>query len=211
MRQLKYTRKVRKGDLCYHDFLTIDRDKKTILFVKEVDSGDEKPVSFKLKSSPAFLKSIKKYLEIGYHLIEKDGAEDRCKKEEILNALDLHTVVSTYADLCKTRPEPYTYFSLARIENAINCYIEEGMSFFDLRFWCQLFTFSVEESFDYPLTFQNAFQFAVVKKLNEYMMEGRHMGDDISVREHLRKVMPEIYAIREKYYKMLGLKLDLEK
>lgn len=211
MREFRYTRNVKKGDLFYHDFLTVDHERKTILYVKEVDSGDEKNINFQLKSSSSFLKIIKKYQDIGYQLIEKDGAGYRCKKEEVINALDLHTVVSGYADLCKIRPEPYTYFSLTRIENAINCYIDDGMSFFDLRFWCQLFTYSVEESFDYPLTFQNVFQLAVVKKLNEYMLEGRHMADDTNVKEHLRKVVPEIYAIREKYYRMLGLKLDLEK
>ncbi len=209
MKTQRYTRGVKKGDLFYHDFLTIDCEKKTVLYVKEKDTGDEKTVGFRPVSSTCFLKTLKKYQDNGYSVTEKDGAEDRCRKEEIVSALDLHTVVSAYADLCKLRPEPYSYFSLSRIENAIDMYLDEGMSFFDLRFWCQLFTLSVEESFSYPLTFQNAFQLAVLKKLNEYMMDGRHLADESVVKEHMRNAMPEIYSLREKYYKMLGLKTKI--
>lgn len=205
MNELKYYRNVKKGDLFYRDLLTISLDSKTVLYARDVDTGDIRPAGFHFKSCGEFIKIYKKYIDDGFTLIEKDGIQYRCSKEEICNALDLHTVVSTYADLCKLRPEHSNYFSLTRIENAINSYLNGGMSFFDLKFWAQLFSLAVEESFEYPLTFQNAFQLAVIKKLDEYLMDGKHLVDENKVREHLSNAMPEIYALREKYYKMLGL------
>ena len=39
------------------------------------------------------------------------------------------------------------------------------------------------------------------------MITGKRMVDDEEIKEDIRKVMPEIYSMRDKYYKMIGLGL----
>ena len=207
MNTLRYARKVTKGDLLYHDYLLIDKIEKKVIYIKEEETGKQSLLNYKKKTASSFTKIIEKYKEKGFELIEKDGADDRIRQADVIQGIDLHVDVSTYADYCKVRPERGSYFSFEKIQRAVDYYLDDEISFFKLRYWCQFFALAVEESFSYPLTSQNTFQYAVIKCLSDHMITGKRMVDDEEIKEDIRKVMPEIYSMRDKYYKMIGLGL----
>ena len=204
---LKYTRKVIKGDLLYHDYLLVDKIQKKMIYTKEEETGKQSLFNYKNKSASSFTKIIQKYKEKGFELTEKDGADDRIREADVIQGIDLHVDVSTYADYCKVRPERGKYFSFERIQRAVDYFLDDKISFFKLRYWFQFYAFAVEESFSYPLSQQNTFQFAVIKCLGEHMITGKKMVDDEEIKDDVRKIMPEIYSMRDKYYKMIGLGL----
>ena len=120
MNTLRYARKVTKGDLLYHDYLLIDKIEKKVIYIKEEETGKQSLLNYKKKTASSFTKIIEKYKEKGFELIEKDGADDRIRQADVIQGIDLHVDVSTYADYCKVRPERGSYFSFERIQRAVD-------------------------------------------------------------------------------------------
>ncbi len=65
---------------------------------------------------------------------------------------------------------------------------------------------SVMESFSYPPTAADAYQFAVVKTIGDHLLLGRQLSTTEEVKDTVRKILPEIESLRKNYLKLVGFK-----
>lgn len=198
----KYYRKVLRGDFVYSDHLILDLDKKQMRKIVECNYDKDKLLTYQKVSRRKFTSLIEKYILKGFVLKTEDGAIDRLRKEEVLPALDLKVDLSTYADYCKVRvTKDKDYFSIARIQHAIDLFYQDEIPFFELLYWSEFFASAVMESLSYPLTKEDAYRYAVIKVLQDHMLLGREFTDDSQMKETIDQIMPSIDLLTRKYQK----------
>lgn len=202
----RYYSKVLLGDNVYYDFLIIDEKNMKSTYVQECEYSDDLFLGCHRLRRKQFLKKLTKIEDGTYELERKDGAKDRVRKADVENALDLHCGLSTYPDLCKVRPEKGEYFLDSRIEKAVFYFLDDRISFFQLQYWANLFSMAVMESFNFPPSASDAYQFAVVKSIGDHLLLCKQESSDEEIKEVVKKILPEIASLKEKYLKLVGFR-----